>query len=93
MYFGGMFDLGLWDETARYAIFDDWEDWTKMYFYKQFLGGQKEFTITDKYRKKRSVKWSKPSILLSNGYPGHSWDRSWLEKNCVIIDIRSNKLY
>lgn len=95
MYFNSMFDLGLWDDTAQYAIFDDWQDWSKFYTYKQFLGAQKEFTVTDKYRKKRSVKWGRPSILLSNTDPafGTNWDLPWLTLNAIKIDIGANKLY
>lgn len=52
MYFNGMLMLDLWDSDAEYAIFDDFEDWSRFYNYKQFLGAQKEFILTDKYIKK-----------------------------------------
>lgn len=95
MYFNSMFDLGLWDDEAKYAIFDDWQDWNKFYNYKQFLGAQKEFTVTDKYRKKRSVRWGRPCIVLSNSDPnyGTTWDLEWTLGNTIKIDIKDNKLY
>jgi len=81
MYFNGMFDLGEWDNTCEYTIFDDWQDWTKLYFYKQFLGAQREFTLTDKYRRKRKVRWGKPCIVISNVKPEFE-DGQWIALNC-----------
>ncbi|AJD07521.1 replication-associated protein [Sewage-associated circular DNA virus-37] len=81
MYFNAMFDLGEWDDGAQYAIFDDWADWSKFYAYKQFLGAQRQFTITDKYRRKRTVRWGKPAIVISNLRP--AWeDEDWITVNC-----------
>jgi hypothetical protein len=91
MYFGGMFDLSLWDGTAEYAIFDDITDITKFYHYKQWLGAQEQFTTTDKYRKKCTVKWGKPCILLSNFLPNH-WDMDWIRGNCIVVQVH-NSLY
>lgn len=82
MYFNGLFDLGEWDHTAEYAVFDDWSDWSKFYFYKQFMGAQRQFTLTDKYRKKRTVRWGKPCIILANNRP--QWDdEEWIEGNTI----------
>lgn len=91
MYFNSLFCLDMWDDDAAYAIFDDFEDWTKFYNYKQFLGAQKEFVVTDKYRKKRNIKWGKPSIVLSNEMPQFR-DYEWIKINCYIVQI-NNKLY
>lgn len=91
MYFNGMFDLGQWNPQAQYTIFDDWEDWDKLYNYKQWLGAQKEFTIVDKYRKKRTIQWGKSCILLSNNKP-YFKDMTWIKINCFEIEI-INKLY
>lgn len=52
-----------------------------------FLGAQQEFEVTDKYRKKITVKWGKPSIILSNNFPDFK-DRIWIQANCFICEIR-----
>jgi len=89
-YLNGGFDLGELDETKAYAIFDDF-DWTTFKSYKQWLGCQRLFTVTDKYRKKMQFHWGKPCILLSNQRP-EGWDEEWLAVNCEIIRI-NNKLF
>jgi len=88
MYFNGMLMLDLWNENAEYAIFDDFEDWSRFYCYKQFLGAQKEFVLTDKYIKKKNLKWGKPCIILSNDFPDFK-DKAWIEVNCFICEIRT----
>jgi len=92
MYFNSMFNLDKWDDSADYAIFDDWEDWSKFYFYKQFLGAQQEFELSDKYKKKQTVRWGKPTILLSNTYPNFS-DDQWIEGNCFIYFLNQNEKF
>lgn len=91
MYFNGIFDLGEWNDNAKYAIFDDFEDWERFYNYKQWLGAQLQFGVTDKYRKKRQIKWGKSCILLSNQNPNFK-DQEWINLNCFTIFI-TNKLY
>lgn len=91
MYFNGMFCMDSWNEDAQYAIFDDWEDWSKFYLYKQFLGAQGEFVVTDKYRKKINVMWGKPSIVISNKEPEFK-DWEWIKANCFLVFVE-NKLY
>ena len=88
MYFAGMFMLDLWDDEAQYAIFDDWNDWSKMYFYKQFMGGQKEFIISDKYRRKTNKRWGKPCIIIANEYPRFD-DMAWINLNVISVEIKS----
>lgn len=92
MYFNGMFNLEKWDDDAAYAIFDDFPDWSTFRHYKQFLGAQSEFEITDKYRRKRTVRWGKPCILLSNVDPGFP-DGHWVLGNCTKVDIGIKSLY
>lgn len=92
MYFNGMLNLDKWDNDATYAVFDDWEDWGRFYLYKQFLGAQKEFELTDKYRAKRTVQWGKPSIVISNETPFFK-DWNWIEINCFIVKINNNTLF
>jgi len=88
MYFNGMIMLDLWNSDAEYAVFDDFEDWDRFYTYKQFLGAQKEFILTDKYRKKENVRWGKPSIILSNFLPNFK-DMQWVRDNCFIVEINT----
>jgi hypothetical protein len=80
-------------ENLDYIIWDDvsWKDNAlKDDQYKNWLGGQDEFTISDKYAKKIDVTWSKPCIFLCNGDPMFGLldkDRNWLEANCTIVDL------
>lgn len=92
MYFNGMFNVDEWDDSVAYAIFDDFNDWSLWFTYKQFLGAQEEFVVTDKYRGKRTVKWGKPCVLLSNEMPLFK-DMNWVQVNCFIVDILDNKLF
>ena len=86
MYFNGMFDLSQWNDAAEYAIFDDFPEWDKWRYYKQFLGGQYEITVTDKYIKKQTLRWGKPCIVLSNSLPNFP-DMEWIRANCFIVNI------
>lgn len=91
MYWNGSIDLGTWDDDAEYVIFDDFE-WRYLPFKKQFIGCQKEFTITDKYRRKRTIKWGKPSIVISND-DNDPWkemsfsDKEWYSANSIRVTI------
>jgi len=91
MYFNGLFNLDDWDDDAKFAIFDDFPDWSKFYSYKQWIGAQSEFTITDKYRKKCTVRWGRPVIIVSNELPDFP-DMIWTRENAIIVHI-TNKLY
>lgn len=86
MYFNGLFNIDDWNPDAKYAIFDDFFDWSKFSQYKQWLGAQHQFTATDKYRKKRTLIWGKPCILLSNQLPGFG-DMDWVRSNCFILNV------
>jgi hypothetical protein len=91
MYFSGMFNLDKWDDAAQYAIFDDFEDWKRFFNYKQWLGAQEEFEVTDKYTKKKTIKWGRPCIVLSNFDPDFA-DPQWVLANCTKVFI-PNKLF
>lgn len=91
IYFNGLFMLDLLDSDAEYVIFDDF-DWEHFKQYKQWLGAQKEFIVTDKYRRKQLFKWGKPTILLSNVLPNFP-DMSWVRSNCIILQINSSLFY
>ena len=87
-YFGGLFNLDQYDKTAEYAVFDDLHGGMEFFHsYKQWLGGQKEFTSTDKYRKKQNIKFGKFSVYCSNTDPRDEKgaDRDWLEGNCKFV--------
>lgn len=82
----------------EYAVWDDMLGGLKAgYFnYKNWLGGQFGFTIQDKYGKKKSIKWGKPSIFICNIDPredmelvakGPQIDWAWMEENCVFYKV------
>lgn len=91
MYFSGMWNIEKYDPEARYAVFDDFEDWKRFYNYKQWLGAQQEFEVSDKYARKRTIMWGKPCVVLSNFDPDFA-DQAWISFNCITVNIQ-NKLY
>lgn len=95
----GAFNLDDVDPSKRYAVFDDIRLTEQNYWYwKCWFGGQKQFTVTDKYRKKRTVHWGKPVIWCCNKASDPrrvnlDWDeKEWLEDSCTFIEC-DNKLY
>lgn len=80
--------------TARYAVFDDMQGGFEFFHaYKFWLGGQKDFHVTDKYRGKKKVHWGKPSIWLSNVDPTtEKVDFDWLMGNCIIVHLTHSLL-
>ena len=60
-YYNLQFNMDDFSNDCKYAVFDDiqggFEYW---HSYKGWLGAQKQFVITDKYRKKRTIHWGKP---------------------------------
>lgn len=97
MYFCNLLNLDLWDETADYIVLDDFNsDITKFFpAWKCFFGGQREFTLTDKYRGKKTVKWGKPCIWLSNEdiFKNLNIEHiNFIKKNCEVI-VLNKKLY
>lgn len=97
IYWNGYYNLDKYDETAEFAIFDD-IPWDRFhYMAKQWLGAQKEFETTDKYRRKMTIVWGKPSIYISNDDPRKHKDmtddmKAWLQEN-VIYQIINDRLY
>jgi hypothetical protein len=58
-------------------------------YWKAFLGGQEQFTVTDKFHKKKQLLWGKPVIWLANQDP-KSWkavDYEWIVGNAVIVEV------
>lgn len=87
MYFNGMVNFKHdWDDGADYIVFDD-IDWEFLPNKKPFLGGQRQFTITDKYAGKRTVEWGKVCIYLCNNIPSFGNLNDWIMANCEIITL------
>jgi len=94
-YFGGLYSLSEPTEGVKYAVFDDLQGGLDYFHaYKFWLGCQKEFYATDKYKGKQLIKWGKPSIYIANNDPRNdkSCDKEWLEANCDFIYI-SNPIF
>lgn len=88
MYYNHLFNLSDWDPAAKYVIWDDF-GWDFIPAKKCFLGAQREFTISDKYKKKKTVVWGKPSIVLTNDLPVLT---EWEQANTVTVEL-TNKLF
>lgn len=91
MYFNGMIDIELWDDKAEYAVFDDvqWEYFPQK---KGFIGAQEQFTLTDKYKKKKTVNWGKPIIYLYNPdmdplLKCTPHEQDWLDQNVIYTEV------
>lgn len=93
-----MVDWKAWPNITgfSYWVFDDFPAERVKSNYKQFMGGQREFTVTDKYLKKSTIINFGPAIYLFNS---PEWDACytvldmhWVQENCTIIQI-NNKLY
>lgn len=93
IYWNNLVNLDDWNDNASYCIFDDFS-WDFIPCKKGFLGAQETFVLTDKYRKKRTVSWGKPCIVLCNDFPVISDPNfaDWLQANTISI-VLSNKLY
>lgn len=77
-------------EEAQYAVFDDMQGGFKFFpAYKGWLGAQKSFTVTDKYKGKTTIEWGRPTIWLMNESPSSCTDvdYDWLMGNCYIAHI------
>ena len=95
---------GLWNQDdfhdqSQYLVLDDLNI---EYFphWKPFLGAQLQFTFTDRYRPKRTVRnWGKPTIWLCNeGYGPtdgpklSAADKEYIDSNCITVDIGDKSL-
>lgn len=94
VYFGGMFDLQEFSDNpdVAFALFDDIDDVAFVPLYKFWLGAQKEFVTTDKYKHKVRINWGRPSVWVANKSlldyrdkrGNSSVDVDWLFENCFI---------
>lgn len=97
MYFNNLLNLDDWNEDADYIVLDDFSPEITKFLpsWKCFFGGQKQFTLTDKYRGKKTVRWGKPMIWLSNEdiFKHLNFEQiDFVKKNCTCI-VLMNKLY
>lgn len=95
MYFNNLLNLDDWDDSVDYIILDDFSSDILKYLpsWKCFFGGQKEFVLTDKYRGKKTVKWGKPMIWLSNEdiFKNLNIEHiNFIKKNCTVIVLDKN---
>nr|QCX29445.1 Replication-associated protein [Plant associated genomovirus 9] len=96
---GGLWNMSEFNESVEYAVFDDMVGGLRAgYFnYKDWMGGQSNFAVLDKFMNKRSIRWGKPTIFICNEDPrdqppafndrvGLDW--AWLEENCVFYEVK-----
>lgn len=94
VYWNGLVNTEIWNTNAKYIVVDDF-DWNYFPFKKQLIGCQLEFTITDKYRKKRRIsEWGKPCIFIYNPDmdPFEKMsisEKEWMGLNSIRIDINN----
>lgn len=95
-YMAGAFNLNLWNNNAEYIVLDDIQ-FEYIPAKKMLFGAQKEFTLTDKYKGKRLVKWGKACIYLfnkdMNPFKNMScYEKDWYDLNVFYCEL-FNKLY
>lgn len=91
-YLKGLFSVDPLKSPYDYLVLDD-IDLRFLPSYKELLGGQRDITLTDKYRGKTRVPHGKPCIVLTNDpLPFDKLNREWIESNCIIVEI-DTKLY
>lgn len=100
----GMWNLEVWDDGADYLVIDDvdFDFFTGgISMRKALWGAQKEFSVTDKFKRKRQIKWGKPMIWICNedddpfvmlNKRGDAFllkgsTRDWYEANCKKVVI------
>lgn len=87
-----MTNIDKWDKEAKYVIMDDIE-FEFMPNKKQWWGAQREFEMTDKYRKKITIQFGKPLLFLCNPDQDPRSSRSWSQwylDNSVIIELETS---
>lgn len=106
IYMCGMFNLSVWDDQAAYLVIDDIAFDYIGGCRKVLWGSQKELTLTDKFMRKRAVKWGKPMIYLCNRDSDFRFmldksgknkllsiaEEEYYTENSVIVEV-DNKLY
>jgi len=84
-----MSDRSTFTPEAKYLVMDD-IPFAFMPNKKQWWGAQIEFTATDKYHRKKQIRFGKPLIYICNPdeHPRTTpyWN-NWFEENCVEINV------
>jgi len=82
-YCAFLWNLDCLSDEDEYYVFDDMTGGLANFpHYKMFLGGQRDFSVTDKYRAKKMLTGGKVSIWVSNDDP---------MKEQVVLDwVRGN---
>lgn len=84
-------------DGCTYWVIDDFPPERIKNDYKKLMGCQKEFTITDKYMQKKTIRNFGPAIYLMNTPDFMAlqgvldWD--WVQLNCAIWGLNGNRLY
>jgi len=85
-------------DDVEYAVFDDMQGgFGYFHSFKFWLGAQKQFYATDKYKGKKLINWGRPSIYIANenplADPGlKAGDVDWLMGNCEIVEVMTSLL-
>lgn len=92
IYWNQMMNLEDWNYDATYMVLDDFE-WDRVPSKKGLLGAQQTIILSDKYKKKQTLNWGNPCILLMNEDDAQKIVYTdWLYCNSVIIRI-NNKIF
>ena len=91
VYLNGRWCIDAVREGARYIVFDDIP---YGHIPKGFVGGQRSFTLTGKYRVPRVIQWGRPCIILCNGDNDPLNDlhygtpeREWFDANTIYVKV------
>lgn len=95
-YWKTMVNLDEWNPEGKLVIFDDFEKWEFMPNPKGYLTQAGQCTVTDKYRKKRTINVNMPAIFICNNMPmiggtPLDMDDYWKENGCFVRVL--DKLY
>lgn len=83
-YWYSMINLDTFNRSCPIVIFDDFE-WDKIPCKKGWLGAQSTIVVSDKYRKKQTIEWGRPCVILTNDDPVLSpWERA----NLLVLKVR-----
>jgi len=90
-YWKNMVNLDTWNPDAKLLIFDD-IDWKFMPNPKGYLTQAGECTVTDKYKKKKTINVNMPAIYLCNDMPIGEYgvplcDDTYWKENGVFIRV------
>lgn len=96
-YVATTWDLSSFDFYYNYVVFDDvpWSNFS--HYAKAFFGCQRDFSVSDKYRKKKRLSGGVPCIYLCNpeDVTKEMQDfilSNWGQQNIVMVNL-VNKLY